>query len=265
MSEFLLGKKTAAIKRRDASILYPIARPEPEADMHGYDLWRAYEFFWLEQSGKPCTAVLELIYPRQSRFIVESKSLKLYLNGFAFEGFSSADEVAHTIEKDLCNILESPWIYVRLYSGRNLSAVIPSDPGGICIDNLIINLDQYYPAPDILKTADDIVTERLYSELLHTNCPVTSQPDMATVIIEYHGKKILHDSLLKYICSFRDFEDFTESCCEKIFLEILYRCQPEKLLVQCLYTRRGGIDINPIRATFDIKPPDAPGLRHYRQ
>jgi 7-cyano-7-deazaguanine reductase len=265
MSDFILGKKVAAIKRRDASILYPIARPVPKVDMFGYDLWRAYEFLWLEPSGKPSAAVLEIIYPRQSRFIVESKSLKLYLNGFAFEGFSSADEVSEIIKRDLNEILKSTWVDVRVYSGRNASAIVPSDPGGFCIDSLIINLNEYYPDPEILKTADEIVTERLYSELLHTNCPVTSQPDMATVIIEYHGKKILHDSLLKYICSFRDFEDFTESCCEKIFSDILDRCQPEKLLVQCLYTRRGGIDINPIRATFELKPPDEPGLRHYRQ
>jgi 7-cyano-7-deazaguanine reductase len=265
MKEFILGKKVEGPRRRDAAILYPIRRPEPGIMMYGLDLWRAYEISWLNPKGCPAAGIMELIYPRKSANIVESKSLKLYLNGLAFERFGSKDDLIMTIKNDLQPVLVSPWIEVRIYTDDETEAVLPAKIDGICIDRLDTGISVYKPDPGLLKTSDERASEMLVSNLLHTNCPITSQPDWATVIVDYTGPKISHESLQAYICSFRDHEDFAEACCEKIFTDIRGTCAPERLLVQCLYTRRGGIDINPLRASFDVRPEDVPLTRHIRQ
>jgi len=70
---------------------------------------------------------------------------------------------------------------------------------------------------------------------------------------------------LSYICSYREHQGFHEECCERIFTDIAKRCAPQDLLVGCWYTRRGGIDINPVRASYPLKPQDFPRLRLIRQ
>jgi 7-cyano-7-deazaguanine reductase len=265
MKEIILGKKVEGLRRRDADILYPIKRPEPGIMMYGYDLWRAYEVSWLNTKGCPEVGIMELIYPRKSTNIVESKSLKLYLNGLAFERFDSKDALIKTIKSDLQSVLSSPLIEVRIYPEYQAEAILPVKINGISIDGLDTEISIYKPDAELLKTSPEKASERLVSNVLHTNCPITSQPDWATVIVDYTGPEISHESLLAYICSFRDHEDFAEACCEKIFTDISLSCEPERLIVQCLYTRRGGIDINPLRASFDIGLEDVPLIRHIRQ
>ncbi|HEY9162275.1 MAG TPA: NADPH-dependent 7-cyano-7-deazaguanine reductase QueF [Desulfomonilia bacterium] len=265
MKEILLGKKIEGKRRRDAGILYPVKRPEPRVMMHGFDIWRAYEISWLNPKGCSVAGIMELTYPIKSANIVESKSLKLYLNGMAFERFDSKDEFITTIKNDLQPVLVSPWIEVRIYEGDDLEAILPSKIDGICIDGLDTGISIYKPDPGLLKTSNEWASQRLVSNLLHTNCPITSQPDWATVVVDYTGPEISHHSLLAYICSFRDHEDFAEACCEKIFADISVACAPERLVVQCLYTRRGGIDINPLRSSNDIRSEDVKPVRHIRQ
>ena len=265
MKELILGKKVEGLHRRDAAILYPIERPEPGIIMYGFDLWRAYEVSWLNPKGCPVVGIMELIYPRKSMNIIESKSLKLYLNGLAFERFDSRDEVSATIKSDLQSVLVSPWIEVRIHTEDESKAILPVKIDGSNIDGIDTNIFIYKPDPGLLKTSPERASERLISDVLHTNCPITSQPDWASVIVDYTGPRISHESLLAYICSFRDHEDFAEACCEKIFTDISKACTPERLLIQCLYTRRGGIDINPLRASFDVRLEDVPLIRHIRQ
>ena len=101
-----------------------------------------------------------------------------------------------------------------------------------------------------------------YSHLLKTNCPVTDQPDWASVYINYTGPAIDPDGLLKYIVSYREHQDFHEQCVEQIFADIILRCQPSVLSVNARYMRRGGLDINPFRSTSDAVPQN---FRHVRQ
>ena len=109
--------------------------------------------------------------------------------------------------------------------------------------------------PDFLQVENEtFVSEQLYSHLLKSNCPITNQPDWATVFINYHGKKIDRAGLLKYIISLRLHNEFHEQCVERIYMDILRRCQPEKLTVYARYTRRGGLDINPFRSNFEGNP-----------
>ena len=65
----------------------------------------------------------------------------------------------------------------------------------------------------------------------------------------YGDKTITPESLAKYIVSHRQVSHFHEEICEMIFKHIHDAVKPKALMVACLYTRRGGIDINPIRAT----------------
>ena len=56
--------------------------------------------------------------------------------------------------------------------------------------------------------------------------------------------------------SHRTVSHFHEEICEMIFAHLTERFKPELLMVSCLYTRRGGIDINPIRATHTMLVPE---------
>jgi 7-cyano-7-deazaguanine reductase len=93
---------------------------------------------------------------------------------------------------------------------------------------------------------------------------VTNQPDWGSVKIMYKGRKINREGLLRYIVSFRNSNDFSEQCIERIFMDVMRQCQPEKLTVYGRFTRRGGIDINPMRSTEKMGPDDL-NIRLYRQ
>ena len=120
------------------------------------------------------------------------------------------------------------------------------------MDSLDIDVTDYRVNPDLLKVeSTEPVTETLNSHLLKSNCLVTNQPDWGSVVIRYEGKPINHEGLLKYIVSFREHDEFHEQCVERIFMDIMNRCQPEKLTVYARYVRRGGLDINPYRSNFE--------------
>jgi 7-cyano-7-deazaguanine reductase len=100
------------------------------------------------------------------------------------------------------------------------------------------------------------IDETVVSNLLKSNCPVTGQPDWGSVQIRYAGSPIDHAGLLRYIVSYRNHAGFHEQCIEQIFMDIQQMCKPVKLAVYARYTRRGGLDINPFRASFDAPLPD---------
>jgi 7-cyano-7-deazaguanine reductase len=137
---------------------------------------------------------------------------------------------------------------------------------GLLLDRLDIAVDRYAPEPALLRAALDQapVEETLVSHLLRSNCPVTNQPDWASIQIRYSGPAIDQEGLLKYLIGFRQHQEFHEHCVERVFMDIQQQCQPSKLMVSARYTRRGGIDINPWRANFPLSgmPPNA---RHARQ
>lgn len=266
MSELPLGKKASQPKGRDTSVLYPIPRKTYPVTIYGYDLWRSYELSWLNDKGKPQAGILEVVYPVQSRYIVESKSLKLYLGGLSYERFSMASLLEKTIREDLEHILVPEWISVHIIGQENFPQMIcRPHPEGICLDTLDSNIDTYQKDPNLLSCKQDILDEALYSDLLKTNCPITRQPDWASVAIRYRGRTIDHESLIKYLCSYRDHEGFAEEVCEQIFIDLMERCSPDMLAVRCFYTRRGGIDINPLRCTQPIGPDDIDRTRLIRQ
>ena len=266
MTNIPLGKQIPSPKGYDPALLFPIHRQRQATPMFGFDLWRSYELSWLNEKGKPCIGILEMTYPRKSRNIVESKSLKLYLHGLSNMRFDSREDILSLIKSDMERVLDTPWLHLRIFDEEHLDAITwCTNPKGRCIDACDITINQAVIDPSILTTEDTLVEEVLYSHLFRAYCPITSQPDWGSVIIEYSGPKIQEAELLQYLCSYRNHEGFGEACCEQIYTDILLRCSPQKLTVSCLFTRRGGIDITPVRCESDISPDETMLYRLIRQ
>lgn len=262
-----LGKDTAYIDQYDAALLFPILRNKARATGEkegaetgglpflGTDLWTAFEISWLNQQGLPQVAIGEFIFPCTSDAIIESKSFKLYLNSFNQTQYPSMDAVQAVMQADVSAACGAE-IEVQLYRVGDYNEIRPvAESEGTCIDQRSVSVDTYQPNAGFLQAdSSALVSETVYSHLLRTNCPVTDQPDWASVYISYKGAQIDADGLLKYIVSFRQHQDFHEQCVEKIFVDIMARCQPQELSVYARYMRRGGLDINPYRSTVNQSP-----------
>lgn len=260
VEESLLGKKTDYIVQYTPDLLYPISRQASRDQLgisnplpfQGADIWNGFELSWLNGKGKPMVAVAEFLFPCTSPHLIESKSFKLYLNSFNQSIFLNVDDVLMTLRNDLSRAAGEE-ICVKLIPVSDYKPVF-SPLEGYCLDGLDITCDRYEVTPDFLQVGKQYVEEILYSHLLKSNCPVTGQPDWASVQIRYTGRKIDHEGLLKYWISFRNHNEFHEQCVEQIFMDVMMRCQPEKLTVHARYTRRGGLDINPYRSTEEGLP-----------
>lgn len=252
-----LGQKSAYIDQYKPDLLFPIPRKLKRDEIHvpkalpfvGFDLWNAYELSWLNPKGKPVVALAEIIFPANSEYLIESKSLKLYFNSFNQTKFENETEVKQTIEKDL-SCAANATVSIKLINVTTPIAI--GTFSGTCLDTLDIAIDDYTPDATQLKTEDNLVSETVYSHLLKSNCLVTFQPDWGSIQITYTGKQINHESLLRYLIGFRQHNEFHEQCVERIFMDILRQCEPSELAVYARYTRRGGLDINPYRATHPI-------------
>lgn len=257
-----LGKETNYLTQYDPNLLFAIPREFNRSQIqvsmplpfHGGDLWTAYELSWLNSKGKPEVALMEFYVPCDSRCIVESKSIKLYLNAISQTRFADVTEVVAHIKTDLSAKAEAD-VTVKIFSLTDPAFTQISQFAGVCLDGLDIEVDTYTVTPHYLKTTTEQVTESVYSHLLRSNCEITKQPDWASVQISYTGPKIDHANLLKYLISFREHNEFHEPCCERIFIDILRQCHCQELTVYLRYTRRGGLDINPFRSTHATHPP----------
>lgn len=261
-----LGREVAYPGRYDPSLLFAIARaPARDAlglssddlPFAGIDRWHAYELSWLDARGKPVVGTATLTVPAESPYLIESKSLKLYLNSLNAARFDDAPSALMRIEDDLSRA-----------AGAGVDVVfgLPQIGGDTAqsIDTLDIAIDDYGPpnAAHLRCEDGDAVEESLRSDLLKSNCPVTGQPDWASARIAYRGARIQREGLLRYLVSFRDHAEFHEQCVERIFIDVMARCRPDALCVEARYTRRGGLDINPLRATPGWAPcPDGRDAR----
>jgi 7-cyano-7-deazaguanine reductase len=243
-----------AVARSDSRQTLGITGALPFA---GVDIWNAWELTWLGDSGKPQVATAEVVVPADSPNIVESKSLKLYLGSFAMTRFRTAERMAETIAADLSECAGAP-VEVTLDAETPL-ATFP----GACIDSLDVECAEWEVDAGLLESDPAReVQEHLHTHLLRSLCPVTGQPDIGSVLVSYAGPKIDPASLLRYVVSFREHNDFHEACVERMFIDIQAQCRPTTLSVYARYQRRGGIDINPLRTNGK----DLPGnLRLWRQ
>ncbi|WP_435932348.1 NADPH-dependent 7-cyano-7-deazaguanine reductase QueF [Moraxella bovoculi] len=264
-----LGESTTYSKTYDPTILYPISRQIGRDEIlkdvgfdfnnyhdelkNGVDIWQAFELSWLNPIGISQVAMARFTIPANSPNIVESKSLKLYLNSLNFTKFSSIDELKNTLQKDL-SACAGANVGVEII-GLNDDGLDIHAPVGICIDDVLDNTKKEIPLLDdidnaFLKNAKKgaLTQHKFYSNLLRSNCPVTNQPDWGALQIEITTEYELDfGEFLKYILSFRQHNGFHEQCVERIFADCMIHYRPVFLRVLANYTRRGGIDINPVR------------------
>jgi 7-cyano-7-deazaguanine reductase len=223
----------------------------------GYDTWNCYEFSTLLPNGYPLAGLLKIVYPSNSPTIVESKSLKLYLNSFNMSrSFSSTHTLQSKIRDDLQRALNSP-IEVKFHKQKSLNPATRALNNYFwhvdeVVDYANLKFDSYNENPDLLKVveANPASDTRYHTSSLRSNCRVTNQPDWGDVYVHIKGNKaITPDSFLQYIISMRKENHFHEEICECIYKRLWDLLAPDELFVSCLYTRRGGIDINPSRAS----------------
>jgi 7-cyano-7-deazaguanine reductase len=266
-----LGRATPFVDRYSPDLLFAIERTDARTligigtvlPFCGFDTWNAWELTWLNAHDRPQAASVTIDVPAESPRIVESKSLKLYLHSFSGSSFASPREVARIIGKDLSHSVGCRVKVQLIDPTEALKAQITPLPGA-CLDDLPVSPPHgAVDSRHLRANESEVVDECVHSHLMMSHCPITNQPDWASVFIDYRGPRINHPGLLQYLLSYRQQQDFHETCVERIFIDILARCGPEDLQVLALYTRRGGIDINPFRSTeAGAKPPR---LRSWRQ
>ena len=265
-----LGQASTYPDEYSPDLLYAIARIDSRSALgletalpfSGMDIWNAWDLTWLDSVGQPQVGTAEIRIPADSVNLVESKSLKLYLGSLAMTRYESADDLAAIVTRDLIACTGSD-VYVAIRPPVSSDSSGVSRLPGHCIDSAKVPCDTYNVAPEVL-TADDrhLTAEDLHTNLLRSLCPVTAQPDIGSVMISYRGPQIDRASLLRYIVSFRQHQDFHEACVERMFMDIRERCGAEQLTVYARYQRRGGIDINPFRSNFEAT---IPNTRLWRQ
>jgi 7-cyano-7-deazaguanine reductase len=258
-----LGRPATWATGYDPGLLFAVERaplravlgPGPVPPFRGVDLWTAYELSWLDPQGKPRVAIATFSVPADSPCIVESKSVKLYLTAFNLTRFTSEDDVAATIARDL-SMASGATVGVRLTPPEAFAALPRGELAGDCLDALPLACDDEAPVAEALVASGAVTGESVFTRLFRSVCPVTGQPDYASVAVRYHGKRIDQTGLLRYLVSFRRLPGFHEHCVERIFADVWRRCGPESLSVYARFTRRGGIDINPYRTSGDEDAPD---------
>ena len=253
-----LGRDTEYPVAVDPAVLFPVARALARNPLGldaaalpftGVDTWNAWEFSWLDVRGLPRAAVLRLTVPCTSPNIVESKSLKLYLGGYAMTPFTGPEAVRARVERDVSACVDAK-VAVTLLDAHDVERTGIDRLAGESLDDQHIEADGYGPPQrELLVASGAVINETLCTRLFRSLCPVTGQPDWASVVLRYRGPAIQHAGLLRYLVSYRQHPDFHEACVERVFSDVMARCAPEGLSVYARFLRRGGIDINPWRAT----------------
>lgn len=262
----LLGRHTPVVQEYAPHLLHAIPRAASRHTLglsqslpfQGVDVWHAYEMSWLDDAGKPVVWVGRFGVPADSPNIVESKSFKLYLNSLNSTRFPNSEKARAIIIADISAVAGES-VTLELFPVGDAS-LAGARLNGECLDSLPVAPWSGEPKAEQLQLLPElIVEETVYSHLLRSLCPVTGQPDWATVWLHYRGKAMERSSLLQYIIAYREHQEFHEQCVERMFCDIALRCEPEFLHIQAFYTRRGGLDINPFRST-DAKANPLPRL-----
>nr|WP_321452308.1 NADPH-dependent 7-cyano-7-deazaguanine reductase QueF [uncultured Carboxylicivirga sp.] len=282
-----LGKQVAYPQQYAPEMLVAVPRQlnreqydlqEDNLPFVGLDVWHAYELSFLTENGLPVTGLLKLVYPSDNEFLVESKSLKLYLNSFNMERYGSnpkegIETVKQIIKKDLNQTLNTE-VEVTFFDQQQTSSPFDFKEFELlesCEEASKISFTAFNEAPELLQSSTE--TElKAGSHLLRSNCKITNQPDWGSAYIYIKGEKTPDKmSLLKYLVSIRNENHFHEEICEMIYTRLWNLFKPDELMVACIYTRRGGIDICPVRAShsnllkLELTNPEVLSLKLLRQ
>ena len=250
----VLGRQVSSPNGYTPDLLQPIERAAQRraagleaSRFRGEDVWRCHEVSWLNARGRPVMSPLRIRVPCTSPATVESKSLKLYLNAFAQECVAEGADLLQTIAADLDRTCRAPVTVTPL--GPTMSGLWSGASPGCSLDDLDVAVDVYQREPSFLAAGGEHVSERLFTHLLASVCPVTGQPDWGSLFVEYRGPRLDREGLLRYLVSYRRHGAFHETVVEQVFTDLMTRCACERLTVHACFGRRGGIDINPFRST----------------
>ena len=265
-----LGHATSYPDTYDPALLFRVPRAPQREEIGipaslpftGSDQWTAFELTWLDERGKPEVAILAFDVPASSMAIVESKSVKLYLGSFAQTRFTGPDAVTAAIGRDLSTAVDAP-VPVTLVAPSAFARLRIAELAGESLDGLPVAIDRYEVDPSALAALVPLADETLRTDLFRSRCPVTGQPDYASIAVAYRGPRIDRAGLLRYLVSYRHHAGFHEHCAERIFVDVMAACRCEALSVHMRFTRRGGIDINPFRTNAGVPAP--PNVRTARQ
>lgn len=262
-----LGKKSEGSELYDKSLLVAVPRVENRNQYSidennlpfiGYDIWNCYEVSFMTKRGIPCNYVMKIKYPATSPYIVESKSLKLYLNSFNMTPLKntvlgSLQFFLETVKTDLSELLKTEVDLCIHPCFTNMPSDMFVGYRGIetFVDLDTVECNHFKESPEVLDfdASNDNKDLKIMFNALRSNCRVTHQPDFGDLFIHIKSERGIDlTTLYQYLVSFRKEYHFHEECVEMIYKRLLDRYNPENLMVAALYTRRGGIDICPIRA-----------------
>jgi len=229
---------------------------------YGFDLWNLWEAGYIAPSGMAQSLVLQMSYSSQTPCMVESKSLKLFLNQLSLSSFQSESHFLQGLEAAVSACVGGTVEFQVFVPGKNLVEV---QPDGVELGQHAEGMVRHEsPNFEQLKWQKSEGAFSAFFQGFRSNCPVTGQPDYATVVIESEGSRRPDaTALLSYLSAFQSVKEFHEACCERIFSDLMVTGEPDRLKVGCYFTRRGGLDINPVRFT-DPTPVDW-GKRYWRQ
>jgi len=272
IKDTILGKNASTPEKYDPTLLFRIPRSEnrehygiieSQLPFVGFDVWNCYELSFLTDMGLPVSRVMKLIYAAESPFLVESKSLKLYLNAFNMDSFgktvSEAEkQVTEIITRDLNHLLQTE-VRVILFDADSPVQEAFSQFKNADLAHLVpleimesIYFTRFKESAELLRSnkTDSLQHYAFRSDLLRSNCRVTNQPDWGDLFVEITTRyEIDLSAVMEYLVSFRKENHFHEEVVEMIYKRFYDIFEPSKLMVAAMYTRRGGIDINPIRAS----------------
>lgn len=261
-----LGKKVSGSETYEPSLLVAVPRLEnrekyainqQNLPFEGRDIWHAYEFSAMTEHGIPVTRVLKINYNCNNEYLIESKSLKLYLNSFNMSKFGAnikecLNICKEKIKNDLSTKLKTQ-VEIEFLDNNSERIEIFNNFQNIMelADENSIHIDKFKESPEVLKCEQTNETKTYYLmfDSLRSNCRITHQPDFGDLFVYYKSKIHLNEnSLIQYLSSFRSEYHFHEECCEMIFQRLKDLLEKDDELMVCaLYTRRGGIDICPVR------------------
>ncbi len=260
----ILGKSTHYPSQYDASLLFPIARRIAREQIGvysplpftGQDIWNAYELSWLDKAGRPRAGLAEIVVPANTENIIESKSFKLYLNSFNQTRIGDSERLRQMLVSDISKACGGN-VTVTITPASASHAFPVEYLNGEVIDDMEVDINYYGPPEPLYLSVfeESQVSESLICHIFRSNCPVTNQPDWASIQIRYLGNRIEREGLLRYLVSYRTHNGFHENCVEHIFTDIIRQCKPLQLSVYARFTRRGGLDINPYRCTEGMGMP----------
>ncbi len=247
----------------------------------GYDVWHCHEATFLLNNGLPVAGTLKIICPSDSEFMVESKSFKLYLNTFDMckMGATLDEAIANyenQVKEDVSACIKANVEVAFFKSGDDKAKIADPTVGYLDLYRAIpegelekMEITDYNASGEYYLVSIDGNVDgeeaSYFTNVLRSRCRHTKQKDTGAAYFTIKTKQGAVDKkgLLKLVISLREVNEFHEFCAEKLYTEIMSNSLVEECCVMLLYSRRGSLDICPVRATKPSMIPPALKSKFY--